>query len=342
MKFDVVVGNPPYQEDSVGESTSNAPVYNYFMDMAYNLAEKAILITPARFLFNAGATSKIWNEKMLKDTHLKVLFFESDAKRVFPTTSIPGGVAITYHDLSKKFSPISIFTPNPIVTQILDKIIISNKTLDSLVSGRGVYKLSRKALLEIPEIEKIQSKGHSRDVGTGAFNIMNEIVFFDEEQHDGEYVKIYGLKNSKRTFMWMKKSYLDYPDSFTKYKVFISKANGAALKNKSIVGAPVVAEKNVGATETFITIGGFDTEIEAENLAKYIKTKFVRFLVSVLKVTPNNTRDTWTKVPIQNFTNQSDILWNNAILEIDRQLFNKYGLDENEIVYISENIKEMI
>ena len=79
--FDFAIGNPPYQESQ--EATSDKPVYNYLLDAAYEVSEKAEFITPARFLFNAGKTPKAWNEKMLNDPHLKVLNYEKDAARIF-------------------------------------------------------------------------------------------------------------------------------------------------------------------------------------------------------------------------------------------------------------------
>ena len=89
MKFDFCIGNPPYQEET--EGTSDKPVYNYFMDEAYKIADKTVLISPARFLFNAGKTPTAWNEKMLNDPHLKVLFYEQDSSKVFSNTDIKGG-----------------------------------------------------------------------------------------------------------------------------------------------------------------------------------------------------------------------------------------------------------
>ena len=97
MKFDFVIGNPPYQETQ--EGTSDKPVYNDFMDAAYAVADRVELITPARFLFNAGKTPKVWNEKMLNDKHLKVLYYEQDSSKIFSNTDIKGGVAITYRDV---------------------------------------------------------------------------------------------------------------------------------------------------------------------------------------------------------------------------------------------------
>lgn len=95
MKFDYVIGNPPYQ-DGESASTRKPPVYNLFMDATYPLADKVELITPARFLFDAGQTPKAWNKKMLNDEHLKALYFEQDGSKIFPNTDIKGGIVITY------------------------------------------------------------------------------------------------------------------------------------------------------------------------------------------------------------------------------------------------------
>ena len=87
--FDYVIGNPPYNEDfeNSGDNGNFAkPVYNYFMDATYEVAEKVELIHPARFLFNAGSTPKVWNEKMLNDEHFKVMKYEADCTKVFPNT----------------------------------------------------------------------------------------------------------------------------------------------------------------------------------------------------------------------------------------------------------------
>jgi superfamily II DNA or RNA helicase len=342
MRFDVVVGNPPYQRDTIGDSTSSSPIYHLFVDRAYSVSDKVILITPARFLFNAGDTPKSWNEKMLNDEHLKVFFYEKDASKVFPTATFPGGVAITYRDRTKKYTPIQFFSPEPIINSIMEKTAVMNDSMTSIISGRGVYKLTDKALTDHPEIVELQSRGHSKDVGTKAFKLLENIIYFRQMPADGDkYVQVYGLKNSKRVFMWIKKQYLDYPPSFDQFKVFISKSNGAALKNGKIVGAPFVAEKEMGATETFLTIGGYDEKIEAENMSKYIKTKFARVMLSILKATADNTREKWAKVPIQNFTSQSDIDWTQSISDIDCQLYMKYGLDVKEIEYIEEKIKTM-
>ena len=83
MKFDFVIGNPPYQQESVGANANDTPIYHYFYDAAYKVADKVELISPARFLFNAGGTPKEWNAKMLNSPHIKVLLYESDASKIF-------------------------------------------------------------------------------------------------------------------------------------------------------------------------------------------------------------------------------------------------------------------
>lgn len=112
MKFDFIIGNPPYQEEAVGSDnkTFMPPIYDKFMDSTFEIADKVELIHPARFLFNAGQTPKAWNEKMLSDPHFKVLHYEPDASKVFANTEIKGGIAITYHDNNANFGAIEVFT----------------------------------------------------------------------------------------------------------------------------------------------------------------------------------------------------------------------------------------
>lgn len=104
MKFDFVIGNPPYQDNTIGENDTYAPpVYDKFLDAAYGIADKVEMIHPARFLFNAGSTPKAWNQKMLNDEHFKVTHYEAYSGRVFPNTDIKGGIVISYRDNNRNF-----------------------------------------------------------------------------------------------------------------------------------------------------------------------------------------------------------------------------------------------
>jgi hypothetical protein len=105
--------------------------------------------------------------------------------------------------------------------------------------------------------------------------------------------------------------------------------------------APVIGIPEVGSTETFISIGSFDTENEAMNLLKYLKCKFTRAMLNVLKITQHLTPDVWKYVPLQDFTASSDIDWSKSVHDIDLQLYRKYGLDEKEIEFIESHVKEM-
>lgn len=343
--FDYVIGNPPYNEDfeNSGDNGNYAkPVYNYFMDATYGIADKVELIHPARFLFNAGSTPKVWNNKMLDDEHFKVLHYEANSKNVFSNTDIKGGVVISYRDSGKNYGKIKTFTAFDELNSILKKVTaISKDFLNNIISGRGVYKLSNKALEEHPEIIEIQSTGHKKDVGAGAFNKLVSIVFFLNKPNDGyEYVKYVGLISGKRDYCWGRKDYLEVPKSFYKYKVFIPKANGSGALGE-VLSTPLIGEPLIGATETFLSIGAFDTCEEADNCLKYVKGKFARAMLGILKITQDNTKDKWRYVPLQDFTKSSDIDWSRSIHDIDLQLYRKYGLDEKEIEFIESHVKEM-
>lgn len=341
MKFDVVIGNPPYQDETIGDNATYAPpIYHEFMDEAYQLAPKVCMITPGRFLFSAGSTPKKWNKKMLNDNHLKVKYYEVNSEKVFPGTDIRGGIAVTYRDRAVNLKPIGTFTPFEELNSILNKVSVNDtNNISPKIGGRGEYKLSDIALEEFPEIENIQSKGHKYDVGSSAFKILDNILFFDEPKNDN-YVKVLGLKNKQRTYMWIDKKYLNPPSSFNNYKVFIPQANGSGAIGE-MLSTPLIGEPLIGATETFLSIGNFDTLFEAEATLKYIKSKFARVMLGILKRTQSTTRSKWKKVPMQDFTEQSDIDWTQSIENIDKQLYKKYNLNQEEIDFIEEKVQDM-
>lgn len=342
MKFDVVVGNPPYQEDS-GTSARDNAIYPYFYDLAEKAGKKYCLISPARFLFNAGSTAKEWNKKMLNNEYLKVVHFHQKSSEMFAGTDIKGGVAVIYYDESVCFGAIETFTSHPELQSIMKKV--ENKVgfipISNIMTGRGVYRLTNTAHVEHPEIENLQSKGHKNDVGSGAFKILDNIIFFNDKPSDRyNHVKVLGLENSNRVYKFINTDFMNEPYGFKSYKVALPKANGSGTLGE-VLSTPLVLEPNIGFTETFISIGAFDSEVEAQNTLKYIKSKFARTMLGILKITQDNPRDKWSKVPIQNFTSESDINWTEEIKEIDKLLYLKYDLDQSEIDFIENNVKEM-
>ena len=342
-RFFACIGNPPYQDDTPGGNDSFAPpLYNIMMDAASTIADRVEMITPARFLFNAGSTPKAWNKKKLNDPHFKVMEYHADASKVFPRTDIKGGVAVTYHDDTKTFSPIRTFVPFEELNSVLEKVKKrSNENLSGSVSGRGAYKLSQRAIDEHPEINECQSKGASLYIGSNAFRVLFDIVFFADKPNDEyEYVQVLGIHNKRRSYLWMRKDYINPPDSFYHYKVFLPKANGSGALGE-VLSTPLVGVPLVGATDTFLSIGCFGTEDEAQACMKYIKSKFARAMLGVLKITQDNPAPKWKYVPLQDFTSSSDIDWSKPIPDIDRQLYTKYGLDDEEIAFIEEHVKAM-
>ena len=160
MKFDFAIGNPPYQDNRLGDNEEFAPpVYNKFLDAAYEIADKVEMIHPARFLFDAGSTPKAWNDKMLNDKHFKILQYEADASKVFSNTDIKGGVAITYRDVNSSFGAIGIFTPFSKLNTILHKVLEqnSNKQFVSSIAVSGYsYHFTEKMHADFPEIKKMK------------------------------------------------------------------------------------------------------------------------------------------------------------------------------------------
>ena len=130
-----------------------------------------------------------------------------------------------------------------------------------------------------------------------------------------------------------------------KHKVIVPESNGSGAIGEvpctPIIGTPIIGEPLIGATQTFLTIGAFDTRAEAGACLKYVKTKFARTLLGILKVTQHNPKDTWRLVPLQDFTNRSDIDWTQSVSDIDRQLYRKYALSESEISFIEEKVRAM-
>ncbi|MDO5309828.1 MAG: hypothetical protein Q4G03_10130 [Planctomycetia bacterium] len=157
----------------------------------------------------------------------------------------------------------------------------------------------------------------------------------------GGYVRVIGLIKNKRTILYLKQDYIeqDHPNLF-KYKVILPKANGSGALGE-VISTPLIGEPLIGYTETFIGIGAFDTREEAEAALKYIKTKFARAMLGILKVTQENRKGKWKYVPLQDFTSSSDIDWSGTVAEIDEQLYRKYGLSQEEINFIESHVKEM-
>ncbi|MDW2916657.1 Eco57I restriction-modification methylase domain-containing protein, partial [Mesomycoplasma ovipneumoniae] len=338
VNFGSIIGNPPYQENNSLRNRDDS-IYNLFMEMGYSISDICIFVTPARFLNNVGSTPTIWNNKMLNDQHFKVERYAAKSTDIFEHVDIKGGIAITSRNQNLIYEPIEMFVSSNILREIYQKVKIKSNNFEDNISSlmyvQNKFNL-KNVFDDFPKLENIIKK--EKRITSSAFKDYNELF---KEHRFNNSVQIYGRVSNKRTYMWMHKKYLEPHDNFEFYKVFVPAANGSGalgeVLSTAVIGYPVI-----GYTQTFISLGKFKTEQEAEALLKYIKSKFARLMLGLKKTTQNNkTKETWSKIPMQDFTEKSDIDWTKSIVEIDEQLFDKYNLSIEERQHIKKSIKDM-
>ena len=186
--------------------------------------------------------------------------------------------------------------------------------------------------------------GNDKKIITNVFEKLPDL-FTTESREDT--IGFYGRTNKGgRCIRYVSRELIVAHPNLDKYKVLVPEGNGSGaigeISSTPIIGDPFIGEPHLGATQTFLTIGAFDTKAEAEACLKYVKTKFARTMLGILKVTQHNPKDTWQYVPMQDFTATSDIDWSQSVAEIDQQLYRKYALSQEEIAFIEKMIKPMV
>ncbi len=349
MKFDVVIGNPPYQEDDNDSGKGSAmPVYNYFVESALDLEPQLIsLITPSVW-FTGGKGLSNFRNKMLNDVHIRFIHNFETPKDVFPNVSLRGGVNYFIWDSNfdnrnnkitvvnqrnhyktksnriYKLPNVDIFIADNNGLSLLNKLINNNiisldendnLTMSSFVSARNPFGFTTKFV-------------KSKNFYSTAHKLKDPIKIYASRGQVG-YVERNLIKNNR--------------ELINKIKLITPFANniGTDLPDDNLNS--MVIEKDSIVTETYLVfdVKVFDSIDKAKHGQKYLKTKFVRCLISLAKANQNGTRKTYRFVPLQDFTPNSDIDWTKSIAEIDQQLYKKYGLDEDEINFIESNVKEM-
>jgi hypothetical protein len=186
--------------------------------------------------------------------------------------------------------------------------------------------------------------GSDNEIVTSTLEILSYAFVPQKPSDSEEYYEIVGVIKNRRVSGWIKKTYLTTrrPDNnnIDFYKVFIPKSMGSGTFGETL-SQPLIGNPGSTSTPTYLRIGMFVNELEAENCSKYIKSKFTRAILGIKKVTQDNPVPVWENIPLQDFTEKSDIDWSKSISEIDQQLYKKYKLTNEEIAFIEENVQPM-
>jgi len=320
MKFDVIVGNPPYQlNDGGGMGTSATPIYQKFIQQAKKLNPKYLtMIIPSRW-FAGGKGLDEFRSEMLNDNRISKLIDYFDSNECFPGVDISGGVC--YFLWEKEYSgDCEVISVQKEKRSSFKRPLLENNS-DSFIRFNEAIPIIRKISekkekLFIDNISSRKPFGIESSVKPKASEFIDSVKVFSYP-NNGFIEKKYILQNQH----WI-----------DEYKVFIAKAYGerGAFPYR-VLGQPFLGEKNTCCSETYLLIGPFSNKERALNVIGYINTKFFRFLVLFKKNTQNAAKGVYQFVPIQDY----DEPWT------DEKLYAKYGLTDNEINFIEGLIRPM-
>lgn len=346
MKFNAIVGNPPYQENigvKKGNKSLSKQLFPIFIENAILLDSRYVsFITPSRW-FTGEAQDKSFvrlREFLKGNLHFVKLVNYIDNKSLFPGVEIAGGVNYFLYDKlyngNVEFMECNSHETNTVKRALFEKnidiVIAKNELVDIL------YKVKKSKTFS--SITKIT-------FGRNAFAVVGKESELNSITQEMPFDKSVAVRCAKEKFRYINRNLLKKNIFLVdKWKVFTSKANGGAgfindEKPVTILGKAYIGKPNQICSDSLIPLGPFDTKIEAFNLQKYMTGKFFRFMVGILKVSQNIYQNVYQFVPMQNFTDSSDIDWNKSIPEIDKQLYAKYNLTDEEINYIESKIKPM-
>ncbi|MGL4993815.1 MAG: Eco57I restriction-modification methylase domain-containing protein [Bacteroidales bacterium] len=334
MKFNAIVGNPPYQMmDGGGNGSSSIPIYNKFVDISRNIKPNFIsMIMPSKW-YSGGKGLDVFRESMLNDKRIRCLFDYNDSRDCFDGVDIAGGVCYFLWDI--KYN---------------DNCSVYNCTKTTKTSSVRALNQFESFIREHESIDIIDKVNDNTDI-TFSSIVYSRRPFGLSSDAKGRMdafdkcVEVFGSKGYfyiEQSLITSNKSLID------KWKVVMSKTSsehaGQSDKDgkKRVVSRIEVLGPNTVCTESYLLLSIFDSKAEANNLKAYVKTSFFRFLLSTILLTQNISKDKFKFVPLQDFTTKSDIDWSKSIEEIDQQLYAKYSLTEEEIAFIESTIKPMV
>lgn len=344
MKFDAIVGNPPYQiNDGSGASSDSAyPVYNQFFTGAKKLCPLYLsMIIPSKWMVG-GRGLKNFRDEMMRDYSISKIFDYEDSGECFPNQHIDGGICYLLWD-SKYSGDIRYF-----YKPTKDHAYTMNR---KLADGNTDIVIRDYRRLSIITKSKAENKFSDIVSTYKPFGIESDLFNSSEKYPDANLSEhsfvnsclIYGVKGikggAKRVNGYISKNFIKVNKELVeKYKLFFTTVYST---NATVPPEVIQAGPNEIATETFLMIGPFETEIERNNCLAYIKGRFFRTLLYFAKGTIHVSKAVFNLIPMQNFTNISDIDWSKSVTEIDAQLYKKYKLTDEEIAFIESTIKPM-
>lgn len=331
MKFDVIIGNPPYQLSDGGAQASAAPIYHYFVNTAKKLNPRyLVMIIPSRW-FAGGKGLDEFRDSMINDSSVRKLIDYPNASDCFSGIKLEGGVCYFLWDRDNK----GLCEVTTISDNVKSTMIRPLKYKNSTIFIRYNESIS---ILE--KITTFAEQSFSTIVSSRKpFGLSSTFTDFESGKSYG-FTTIYANKAvghiGKDLIISTNTEWIDM------YKVYISYAYGMGDTFPiQVINKPFVGEQNSVCTETYLVIGPFNEKVIAENVVSYMKTKFFRFLVLLLKNTQHATSKVYSFVPMQDFADSSDIAWGQSISDIDKQLYKKYGLSNEEIQFIESMIRPM-
>lgn len=348
MKFSAVVGNPPYNMmDGSGASDDAAnPIYQEFVKASIGLTPFYIsLIIPSKWMIGGKSILKKFREEMMDDVHLSKIFDYENDREIFKNAHNDGGICYILWDIQYNQNGELTYWYKDIAGNISQEIKSLKATHgDIVVRDARISPIISKAIHNNNSLSIIMSKTKPFGVRKDLFNKPERYPNANVSDlfYQGS-VLIHGVKGikggAKRTSAYVDRSIISKNSSWIdKWKLFFTTSYST---NATIPPEDILSEPGSACTETFIVIGPFDTKNEMFNCHKYIHTNFVRALLYFGHGTMQVTASVFQFVPLQDFTSASDIDWSQSISDIDRQLYDKYDLTDDEIAFIEKMIKPM-
>lgn len=330
MKFDVIVGNPPYQMDADTEGKNVNPLYNTFVEQAIALNPRFIsMVIPSRWTAGGNGLDE-FRERMLKDGRLRAMIDFPNAEEVFPGVGKNIKAGVMYF-LWERDNPGLCATTTRRGEDVIGPF---DRQLDEF----DIFVRDSRAL---PILHKVRAKAESsfadlvstRDpFGPTLQSNFNGYRKNDRKQNGD--LKLYMNVSSTRAEKWVDPSTVTRNQALVKvWKIFVPKAYGAGDSvPHQILGQPILGERNAVCTATYLCVGPFESKEETESATAYLRTRFARFLISLRLISQNSTQKSYSWLPQQDW----DRTWT------DVELYKKYGITKDEQRYIETMIKEMI